>query len=142
MHFGIDSMRPGPAGVVNTLVHKACLELGITHIESLCNLESLLETLSIVVVVEPSQTVHHALGWCQKPQCAQRRLSLRELLDGSVANLHRPWWELDQELCVRVNPVPSILSEAKLFHGGIGLAREAWLDEVEIVRLVRAVGID
>ena len=40
VHFGIDSMRPGPEGVVNALVHKACLELGITHIESLCNLES------------------------------------------------------------------------------------------------------
>ena len=33
---------PGPEGVVNALVHKACLELGITHIESLCNLETLL----------------------------------------------------------------------------------------------------
>src|SRR5262249_56156003 len=42
VHFGIDSMRPGPEGEVNTLVHKACLELGITHIESMCNLESLL----------------------------------------------------------------------------------------------------
>ena len=27
---------------MNSLVHKACLELDITHIESLCNLESLL----------------------------------------------------------------------------------------------------
>ena len=42
VHFGIDSMRPGPEGVVNALVHKACLELNITHIESLCNLETLL----------------------------------------------------------------------------------------------------
>ncbi len=42
VHFGIDSMRPGPEGPVNTLVHKACYELGITHIESLCNLEKLL----------------------------------------------------------------------------------------------------
>ena len=42
VHFGIDSMRPGPEGKVNTLVHKACLELDITHLESLCNLESLL----------------------------------------------------------------------------------------------------
>ncbi len=42
VHFGIDSMRPGPEGDVNSLVHKACLELGITHLESLCNLESLL----------------------------------------------------------------------------------------------------
>ena len=42
VHFGIDSMRPGPEGKVNSLVHKACLELDITHIESLCNLESLL----------------------------------------------------------------------------------------------------
>ena len=42
VHFGIDSMRPGPIGMVNTLVHKACLELDITHIESLCNLEALL----------------------------------------------------------------------------------------------------
>ena len=42
VHFGIDSMRPGPEGMVNTLVHKACLELDITHIESLCNLEALL----------------------------------------------------------------------------------------------------
>jgi len=42
VHFGIDSMRPGPEGKVNALVHKACLELGITHIESLCNLETLL----------------------------------------------------------------------------------------------------
>jgi kynurenine formamidase len=42
VHFGIDSMRPGPAGDVNALVHKACLDLGITHIESLCNLEALL----------------------------------------------------------------------------------------------------
>jgi kynurenine formamidase len=42
VHFGIDSMRPGPEGKVNALVHKACLDLGITHIESLCNLETLL----------------------------------------------------------------------------------------------------
>jgi kynurenine formamidase len=42
VHFGIDSMRPGPEGLVNALVHKACLELDITHIESLCNLEALL----------------------------------------------------------------------------------------------------
>ncbi|MGE0629173.1 MAG: cyclase family protein [Hyphomicrobiaceae bacterium] len=42
VHFGIDSMRPGPEGLVNTLVHKACLELDITHIESLCNLEELI----------------------------------------------------------------------------------------------------
>src|SRR5438477_158615 len=38
----IDSMRPGPMGAVNSLVHKACLELDITHIESLCNLEALI----------------------------------------------------------------------------------------------------
>ena len=42
VHFGIDSMRPGPEGRVNALVHKACLELDITHIESLCNLETLI----------------------------------------------------------------------------------------------------
>jgi kynurenine formamidase len=42
VHFGIDSMRPGPEGMVNTLVHKACLELDITHMESLCNLEALI----------------------------------------------------------------------------------------------------
>ena len=42
VHFGIDSMRPGPAGDVNSLVHKACLELDITHMESLCNLEKLI----------------------------------------------------------------------------------------------------
>ena len=34
--------RSGPEGDVNALVHKACLELGITHIESLCNLEALI----------------------------------------------------------------------------------------------------
>ena len=42
VHFGIDSMRPSPDGKVNLLVHKACFDLGITHIESLCNLEALL----------------------------------------------------------------------------------------------------
>ena len=42
VHFGIDSMRPGPDGKVNLLVHKACFDLDITHIESLCNLEALL----------------------------------------------------------------------------------------------------
>lgn len=42
VHFGINSMRPGPDGPVNSLVHKACLDLDITHIESLCNLEILL----------------------------------------------------------------------------------------------------
>ncbi|WOH79554.1 cyclase family protein [Bradyrhizobium sp. BEA-2-5] len=42
VHFGIDSMRPGPDGDENLLVHKACLDLNITHIESLCNLETLL----------------------------------------------------------------------------------------------------
>jgi len=42
VHFGIDSMRPGPDSDVNLLVHKACLDLDITHIESLCNLEALL----------------------------------------------------------------------------------------------------
>jgi kynurenine formamidase len=43
VHFGIDALRPGPPeGDVNALVHKACLELDITHMESLCNLESLL----------------------------------------------------------------------------------------------------
>ena len=31
VHFGIDSMRPGPEGKVNALVHKACLDLDITH---------------------------------------------------------------------------------------------------------------
>ena len=35
-------MRPGPEGRINALVHKVCLELGITHMESLCNLEALL----------------------------------------------------------------------------------------------------
>ena len=40
--FGIDSMRPGPEGSVNSDVHKACAELGITHMESLCNLEELI----------------------------------------------------------------------------------------------------
>src|SRR5260370_37121635 len=35
VHFGIDSMRPGPMGAVNSLVHKACLELHITHIQNL-----------------------------------------------------------------------------------------------------------
>ena len=43
VHFGIDSMRPGPEGPENLLVHKACFDLGITHIESLCNLETLLD---------------------------------------------------------------------------------------------------
>jgi kynurenine formamidase len=42
VHFGIDSMRPGPDSDENLLVHKACLDLDITHIESLCNLETLL----------------------------------------------------------------------------------------------------
>ena len=42
VHFGIDSMRPGPEGKVNTLVHKVCLEINITHMESLCNLEALI----------------------------------------------------------------------------------------------------
>ena len=42
VHFGIDSMRPGPIGKVNALVHKACLEQNITHMESLCNLEKLI----------------------------------------------------------------------------------------------------
>lgn len=42
VHFGIDSMRPGPEGAINSLVHKACLELDITHMESLCNLEQLI----------------------------------------------------------------------------------------------------
>ena len=42
VHFGIDSMRPGPDSDVNLLVHKACLDLDITHMESLCNLEALL----------------------------------------------------------------------------------------------------
>ena len=36
------SMRPGPEGSVNSDVHKACAELGITHMESLCNLEELI----------------------------------------------------------------------------------------------------
>jgi len=37
------SIRCGPArSKENLLVHKACFELGITHIESLCNLEALL----------------------------------------------------------------------------------------------------
>ena len=40
--FGIDSMRPGPEGDTNALVHKACHELGITHMEGLCKLEKLI----------------------------------------------------------------------------------------------------
>ena len=42
VHFGVDAMRPGPMGKINSLVHKACLELDITHMECLCNLEALL----------------------------------------------------------------------------------------------------
>lgn len=42
VHFGIDSYRPGPGhGHVNDLVHKVCGEIGITHMEGLCNLEEL-----------------------------------------------------------------------------------------------------
>jgi len=29
-------MRPGPIGVVNSLVHKACLDLDITHSRKAC----------------------------------------------------------------------------------------------------------
>ena len=53
VHFGIDSMRPGPEGKENLLVHKACFELGITHIESLCNLESLLGAGSFTFIGLP-----------------------------------------------------------------------------------------
>jgi len=42
VNFSIGSMRPGTEGAVNALVHKACLDLDITHIESLCSLEALL----------------------------------------------------------------------------------------------------
>src|SRR5262249_24737185 len=42
VHFRIDSMRPGPQSLVNPLVHKAFLERDLTHIQSLCNLETLL----------------------------------------------------------------------------------------------------
>ncbi|MEL0185637.1 MAG: cyclase family protein, partial [Hyphomicrobiales bacterium] len=42
VHFGIDSMRPGPIGKVNALVHKVCHEVNITHLESLCNLEKII----------------------------------------------------------------------------------------------------
>jgi kynurenine formamidase len=42
VHFGIDSMRPGPIGQVNALVHKVCHEVNITHLESLCNLEKII----------------------------------------------------------------------------------------------------
>src|SRR5260370_31929086 len=38
VHFGIDSMRPGPEGKLNPLGHKTCLELYITHMQSLCKL--------------------------------------------------------------------------------------------------------
>ena len=53
VHFGIDSMRPGPEGPENLLVHKACFELGITHIESLCNLETLLGAGSFTFIGLP-----------------------------------------------------------------------------------------
>ena len=35
-------VRVLPEGSVNSDVHKACAELGITHMESLCNLEELI----------------------------------------------------------------------------------------------------
>jgi len=42
-HFGIDCYRPSPEqNNLNDKVHKACADLGITHIEGLCNLESLI----------------------------------------------------------------------------------------------------
>lgn len=40
--FGIDCYRPSPGhDNMNDKVHKACSDLGITHIEGLCNLERL-----------------------------------------------------------------------------------------------------
>ena len=42
VHFGIDSMRPGAGGQNQRAGAQGCLELDITHMESLCNLESLL----------------------------------------------------------------------------------------------------
>ena len=53
VHFGIDSMRPGPAGNINSLVHKACLDENITHLESLCNLETLLGVGEFLFVCFP-----------------------------------------------------------------------------------------
>lgn len=42
--FGIDCYRPSPEHAnLNDKVHKACADLGITHIEGLCNLESVID---------------------------------------------------------------------------------------------------
>jgi len=57
VHFGIDSMRPGPEGAVNALVHKASLDLDITDIESLCNLEALLGKRQFTFIGLP-------MKWC------------------------------------------------------------------------------
>jgi len=41
VHFGIDSMRPGTDSDENLLVHKACLELGITHIDRFASMSDM-----------------------------------------------------------------------------------------------------
>ena len=39
--FGVEAVSPSPAGEENVKAHKACGELGITHIEGLTNLDKL-----------------------------------------------------------------------------------------------------
>ena len=39
--FGVEAVSPAPEGELNFLAHRACAERGITHIESMANLEKL-----------------------------------------------------------------------------------------------------
>ena len=89
VHFGIDSMRPGPEGEVNALVHKACLELGITHMESLCNLEALLGA-GRVPLHRPAAEMARRHRLADPRGRGVRRLALPEQHLSTSARRHRP----------------------------------------------------
>ena len=109
---------------------------------SSCDLKSLLETLTVRVVDEPGEAVHHAFGGVKDAQYTYCAPALRKIVDDLFADRDGSGWKLDPVGIPRVNPMSLLLDEAEGLHRAIDSSGEAGWDEVEVVGFVLVVGVD
>lgn len=102
----------------------------------------LFQTLTVGIVDEPGEAVHHTLRGMENAQYARRISALREVMDDLLADRDGPGRELDPVGIPWVDPMSMLFLEAEGSHRAIDSTGEAGWDEIEIVGCVLVVGVD
>lgn len=106
------------------------------------NFDRLVETLGVVPVVVPGESIHDAFGRRQETEGADSGSQLGELADDGIPDLDGTGWELDPEGGIRVGPVAPLTTEPEFGHHPVDLPGHALPDEVEIEGLIRVGRVD